>query len=581
MSKRLSLVELISRRELRRLAFGESYGRGRRYFEDGRVGNLEERDGAISAEVRGTRTYHVVLQPGEELDYECSCPVGRDGLFCKHCVAVGLAWLERDRSGPDGASAVSDDEVRAYLLRQDAAALAQVILGHAAEDREFRRQLRLRAAAVRPGGIAADFIRRGIVEAAVALARLYPPDAEAAARRLRKTFEAIRMASDGGDASLAQELAGFVVERLAPLATRPRYYDSISPALCREALELHKALCRKTGCDPLRLARWLFEMLTGLGRQSAVGLTDYAPVLGAEGLAEFRRLALEAWERVPVTGPMENMSPQARREYARYGTVMAAIADFTNDWEDHVRLLERNLSNPERFLRIAGVCAAAGRHERAIEWAERGVKSFPEAFTLNLRRFLAEEYAVAGRTNDALNILWNEFSRFPLPGQYAELKRAAEQAGQWPVWRQEVVELLRDRARQERKDEPEPGRGKYDRPSGDMLILVQLGEGDVEGAWRSKRDAAMSEEVLLTLARARAKTHPLDAAIAYEELAEWQVSAKGGRRYKTATKLLLRAARLFKRAGRRAEFCDYLAGFRAKNERRRTLVRLLDSAKWP
>jgi hypothetical protein len=29
-----------------------------------------------------------------ELEYECNCPVGDEGTFCKHAVAVALSWLE-------------------------------------------------------------------------------------------------------------------------------------------------------------------------------------------------------------------------------------------------------------------------------------------------------------------------------------------------------------------------------------------------------------------------------------------------------------------------------------------------------
>jgi uncharacterized Zn finger protein len=61
-----------------------------------------------------------------------TCPVGADGEFCKHCVAVGLAWLEGDqrkRSGKsDEPAAVSMEDVRAYLLEQDKKALVGMLV---------------------------------------------------------------------------------------------------------------------------------------------------------------------------------------------------------------------------------------------------------------------------------------------------------------------------------------------------------------------------------------------------------------------------------------------------------------------
>ena len=49
---------------------------------------------------------------GGALAGSCTCPVGREGLFCKHCVAVGLVWLERERDTGVPASAPTRSELR-------------------------------------------------------------------------------------------------------------------------------------------------------------------------------------------------------------------------------------------------------------------------------------------------------------------------------------------------------------------------------------------------------------------------------------------------------------------------------------
>jgi uncharacterized Zn finger protein len=57
---------------------------------------LTSDNGSIEAHVLGTRRYDVKLWVERgRLEYSCTCPVGIDGAFCKHCVAVGLAWLGR------------------------------------------------------------------------------------------------------------------------------------------------------------------------------------------------------------------------------------------------------------------------------------------------------------------------------------------------------------------------------------------------------------------------------------------------------------------------------------------------------
>ena len=50
--------------------------------------------------MRGSATYKVQLWMNDgELEFACSCPVGPDGMFCKHAVAVALIAADPDRAG--------------------------------------------------------------------------------------------------------------------------------------------------------------------------------------------------------------------------------------------------------------------------------------------------------------------------------------------------------------------------------------------------------------------------------------------------------------------------------------------------
>ena len=77
-----------------RLAAGDrSYGRGLEYLSA--VEHLEISDTEITASVYGSSEYAVCLAISDQrLSGRCTCPYGRDGFFCKHCVAVGLSVLE-------------------------------------------------------------------------------------------------------------------------------------------------------------------------------------------------------------------------------------------------------------------------------------------------------------------------------------------------------------------------------------------------------------------------------------------------------------------------------------------------------
>ena len=88
-----SLSAQLNEAVIHRLADAQSYQQGREYFANGHVESLEDRGDGVRALVRGTVDYTVTLgAAGGLLDYSCDCPVGRDGDFCKHCVAAALAW---------------------------------------------------------------------------------------------------------------------------------------------------------------------------------------------------------------------------------------------------------------------------------------------------------------------------------------------------------------------------------------------------------------------------------------------------------------------------------------------------------
>lgn len=80
---------------LRALAGAKSYERGEGYYEQGAVRSLTMHAGKLAARVEGTEDYTVLLWlEGGALRFECSCPMGDMGEFCKHCVATALNYVD-------------------------------------------------------------------------------------------------------------------------------------------------------------------------------------------------------------------------------------------------------------------------------------------------------------------------------------------------------------------------------------------------------------------------------------------------------------------------------------------------------
>lgn len=79
---------------LKKQAGSTVFRRGQDYFSHGAVGRLRVIGNRVKARVAGTEVYEVELWDDTgRLGYDCTCPHAAEGNFCKHCVALGLAWL--------------------------------------------------------------------------------------------------------------------------------------------------------------------------------------------------------------------------------------------------------------------------------------------------------------------------------------------------------------------------------------------------------------------------------------------------------------------------------------------------------
>ncbi len=161
------LAKLLNRRVLGTLAGQRSFKRGETYLAEGRVGLVASRSGALIATVHGTRPYRVELwAEGGQLGYACTCPVGGEGAFCKHCVALGLAWLEwvrgAGRKGKATAPVVAVEALEDYLRKQDKDVIINLFLKRATEDETLLERLTRWSALQKEGGPDVATLRKSI-----------------------------------------------------------------------------------------------------------------------------------------------------------------------------------------------------------------------------------------------------------------------------------------------------------------------------------------------------------------------------------------------------------------------------------
>lgn len=552
------------------LASAPSYERGLAYFEAGRVGPLRASAGRVGATVQGSESYSVELHAeGEGLRFSCSCPIGVEGAFCKHCVAVGLAWL-----GERGDRTPTLDDARTHLEALPQRELVELLIDHAHEDEALARKLLLRAAQPASGTAADVASLRTLIEQAFVYRDFVPY------REVWGYVRGIEEATDALEALLEQGRSGDVVElaeHALKLAERALDHVDDSGGQMGDAIarieELHLDACIQVGLDPTALAERLFAWeLDGPWDVFDQAVIRYAEVLGDAGLARYRELAEEAWVEVPKLDPGEDTSERYGSRF-RITRIMQALAQHSGNLADLIAVQERDLSIGYRFLQIAELCREHGEDDAALGWAERGVAAFAEDPDPRLRAFLVEEYRRRGRSAEALEHSVQAFNARPTLESYRELATDAKALGEWEERRRWALSLLG-------RPKPDPA-GATRHPSlrgrgCSELVRVLIWEDDADAAWRAANEGGCTRDLWLKLADLRRAEYPEDAIDVYRRHVEDVIAGKDKRAYAEAVRLIDETMRaLYAESGRPEDFDAYVEEVRAGHKAKRNLMKLM------
>jgi uncharacterized Zn finger protein len=568
-------------RNLRRMAGGVSFERGEAYFLNGQVKALAEHGGTITAKVQGTRPYGVKLWIEHEgLEYSCTCPVGAEGDFCKHCVAVGLAWLEvgQSKSSAQGNTqqGVTMDDVRAYLSGQDKSALVEVLVNRAMEDDRLRQTLFIKAAKKGAKKLDLATYRRAIDDAV-------EPDGFVDYRSAYDYAHGIEEAIDSVEELLKEGYPAEVIEPVEhALKAVEKAMGSVddSDGYMGDALarlqDLHYKACKKAKPEPEALARRLFEWELRTDHDTFYGAAEtYADALGKKGLAVYRTLAEAEWAKVPELVPGRD-DPEKYGKRFRITHVMETLARQTGDVEAVVAVKKRDLSSAYTYLQIAETYKSAGKRALALEWAERGVKAFPERTDSRLREFLAGEYHRRKRHDEAMALIWAEFTESPSLELYRNLKAHAERISQWKLWREKALDYLRKQIARAKNEGQRNQWPWYREADHSELVRIFLWEKEVEAAWREAQEGGCSNDLWLELGAMRNKDHPEDALPIYQRQIEPTLDRKNNEAYQEAIDFLRKVRELMVRLGREAEFTSYLSKLRTSHKPKRNFMKLLE-----
>ncbi|MDG4828135.1 SWIM zinc finger family protein [Solwaraspora sp. WMMD1047] len=534
--------------DLEDLAGERSFSRGQGYVEV--VSNLRDLPDGVVATVSGTDRYQVRLYDADgELDGDCNCPYGEEGNFCKHCVAVGLRLLGRERTtGNVRTSGASEVDVRTFIATLGHGELVDLVWQQASDDPAMYQRMLLRALAGAETvdlGLLAEQVERLAVDwigygeedeyaegadAVIdALAALVPDHAPEVQPLLRRAFCLLCQA-----AQRSEEHSGAAIESAGA------------------AWDVYLQACEIAPPDPKELGEWFAEFRLAESDSPDVSITDIGDLLGDEGLDAYWAVL----ETAKAAKPSDWTVRRLRQELIRAtGDLDALVACYAED-----------LSSPQRYVEIARLLLNEGRTADATEWLELGRASVDrwDYHASGLADLLVELYTDAGRTEDVIALLQARFRSEGSVETYRALREAilAADSGRWPHEREQAWSLLRRRA----DDATLWG-------SGNVYVRVLLLEDEDEAAWEAISRYRCDPQTRLSVTHRRSATHPAEALTIYLPIIEEAVAQGSGAGYERAADLLVTLRGVFARAGQ--DFEAEVVRLKSTHSRKRNFLAAL------
>ena len=535
------------------------------------------RGDSVSATVQGTHDYRVKLWVEDRaIQYDCDCPIGVDGEFCKHCVAAGLAWFaERSANEADSQIPQCDVDLNAYLMAQSKKKLISMLLERAREDELYEQRLQMLAAQGESKAAAIESFRKALTGRIKRRRFVEYPEMRSYVREIESAADSVEGLLKDGHAGEVRELA----ERALRLVEKALNNVDDSDGYMRNVIdrfqELHYTACKAIKPDPIALAKFLLEWEVSGDWEVFYGAAEtYADILGNSGLAAYRRFAEAEWEKVKPLNAREERAERFGRRF-RVQQLMERYAKASGDIEALVAVKKKSLTGAVDYLSIARIYKDAGSRDAAIEWAERGAKAFPE-HDRGLKDFLIAEYYDKGRYAESLARSWEKFSAMPILKAHQQLKKSAAALSEWEATREKALchvrETLANRAKNKKSYIAWPYHSDHS-----PLVEILLWEKKPEEAWTEAACGGCTKALWLVLAEERGKAHPSDAADVYLRIIERTIQETNNAAYSEAVEMLNKVKTLKERLGHGAEFTRVLEAIRVRYKAKRKLMRLLNS----
>ena len=530
-----SWLPLLSDAALRQLSGPAVFARGQTYAASGAIETLEDAEPApgeqvaLAAVVQGTQPYQVRVWIDEEndLDGECDCPHAQDGNFCKHLVALCLAWrgdLGGEAPAPDvqaarkvaavakraRTQASNRDALHAFVRAQPAQALAERLWAWAGYDRALMADLKAWQAEHSAGndtkalrGAIGDLLRQ----------RSGYLDWHEMPTYMRRAGRVLPLLQPWLQRDPA-ELRALCEHALRCLYKVAEHADDSNGELGGLMQDLIALLTQALHAAPPPAA-WVERWFT-LMAEDPWGLWDEKAILAAAGpavLARYTERVREEWDRWqrshPATGRYDYQRSQLRGRY------LASIA-AQGDPRALRDAMAASAADPGEFHDLVALCEGQGWYREAFQWAQAAAKRHPQDW--RSEDDLLRCYERDGWDEEALAIWRRRLAANASPDVYQSALKAAERAGRdRAAYRAELFAWAEQReaeALQARRKNPYGQQADPMERDVSLRTAWLLADRDLEAALALVQQSGVrcAAATLETLARKLPRRHHADAA---------------------------------------------------------------------
>ena len=491
-------MKTLSESVIATLAGEAAYQRGLEYYNDGRVEQLNINGTQISASVKGQKQYRVSLNHTAKMfDGSCDCPASDNFDFCKHCVAVSLAYYYQTQTNLEMADAGKADTVLLYLNTFTKPQLIEELNTLIQQDQSVYDHWLLRAE-IASGNLSSKDLRKRITQAIpFKPSGLWRPQEVAnyfsEAQLAIKVLEPAVLALD---ARKAIKLIIYSIERvekaLETIEDRANYQSGLQSQL-KDWFHQTLAAPEWQGNERVNLLSKL--ILDEKFDYQILNLPNGVLTLISNKESEDLMEAVsKEWTKMPP--PNKSLASQ-HGLYTKLENILLEDAQLLNNKTRELEILAKGAVDTDRCLKLVSKCIDYQRLDEAAKWLDYAslVETLRNHQVLAIETYQIDLWLAQGEFDKALASQWARFEESEEPSDLKDAYQTAEKIHQERAYLQQGIRYL-DSKIEARKDTPR------NRQRVENLITIYLSHNIVDDAIALASQHKIHPSTLMAIANA-------------------------------------------------------------------------------